>query len=68
MNPITGIAGCCARATSGHIAAPPRKPKNSRRLMRSPLTRGSGYHTDPAKALGLTIPQSILLRTDEVIE
>jgi hypothetical protein len=23
MNPITGIAGCCARAASGHAAAPP---------------------------------------------
>jgi len=22
-NPITGIAGCCARAASGHAAAPP---------------------------------------------
>ena len=23
--PITGIAGCCARAASGHAAAPPKK-------------------------------------------
>jgi hypothetical protein len=23
MNPITGIVGCCARAESGHAAAPP---------------------------------------------
>jgi len=28
-NPITGIAGCCARAASGHAAAPPSVAKNS---------------------------------------
>ena len=33
-NPITGIAGCCARAASGHAAAaPPKSVMNSRRLM-----------------------------------
>ena len=33
-NPITGIAGCCARAASGHAAAaPPRSVMNSRRFM-----------------------------------
>ena len=33
-NPITGIAGCCARAASGHAAAaPPSSVTNSRRLM-----------------------------------
>ena len=32
MNPITGIAGCCARAASGHLAAaPPSSVMNSRR-------------------------------------
>jgi hypothetical protein len=31
-NPITGIAGCCARAASGHTAAPPTSVMNSRRL------------------------------------
>ena len=32
-NPITGIAGCCARAASGHAAAaPPSSVMNSRRL------------------------------------
>ena len=36
-NPITGIAGCCARAASGHAAAPPSSVMNSRRLMRSLL-------------------------------
>jgi len=33
-NATTGIAGCCARAASGHAtAAPPRSDMNSRRLM-----------------------------------
>jgi len=32
-NPITGIADCCARAASGHAAAPPSSVMNSRRLM-----------------------------------
>jgi hypothetical protein len=30
-NPITGIAGCCARAASGHAAALPSPAINSRR-------------------------------------
>ena len=30
IHPITGIAGCCARAASGHAAAPPRRVMNSR--------------------------------------
>jgi hypothetical protein len=43
-NPITGIAGCCARAASGHAtAAPlPKSAMNSRRLMGLPLLRDSG--------------------------
>jgi hypothetical protein len=32
-NPITGIAGCCARTASGHAAAPPSVAKNFRRPM-----------------------------------
>jgi len=39
-NPITGIAGCCARTAIGHAAAPPRNVMNFRRLMSAP---GSGY-------------------------
>src|SRR5215831_8516993 len=40
-NPITGIAGCCALAMSGHTAAPLRSVMNSRRLIvcRSPEAR-----------------------------
>jgi hypothetical protein len=33
MKPITGIAGCCALAASGHAAAPPSPAMNSRRLV-----------------------------------
>jgi hypothetical protein len=33
MNPITGIAGCCARAANGHTAVPPRSVMNARRRM-----------------------------------
>ena len=41
-NPITGIGGCCARAASGHAAAPPATPlMKSRRLMQPP---GSSRH------------------------
>jgi hypothetical protein len=39
--PITGIAGCCARAPSGHAAAaPPSSDMNSRRLIGSLSNRG----------------------------
>jgi len=31
--PITGMAGCCARAATGHAAAPPSATSNSRRPM-----------------------------------
>jgi hypothetical protein len=33
MNPITGIAACCARAACGHATAPPSVAKNFRRSM-----------------------------------
>jgi formylglycine-generating enzyme required for sulfatase activity len=39
--PITGTA-CCARARTGHAAAPPSKPMNSRRFIRSPRRRAAG--------------------------
>ena len=40
-NPTSGIAGCCARAASGHaIAAPPTSVMKSRRwIIRSPRRR-----------------------------
>src|SRR5262249_18092868 len=34
-NPIVGIAGCCARAVSGHAAAPPISVMNPRQFIRS---------------------------------
>jgi hypothetical protein len=39
-NPITGIAGCCARAVMGHVAAPPSAVMNSLRRM-SPIRPSS---------------------------
>ena len=33
MKPITGIAGCCARAANGHTVAPAIADMNSRRLI-----------------------------------
>src|SRR6202048_5006816 len=39
-NPITGIAGCCARAPNGHVAAAPlRSVMNSRRRISAPKLR-----------------------------
>jgi putative ABC transport system substrate-binding protein len=35
-NPITGIAACCARATTGQAAAPPSPAMNSLRLIQLP--------------------------------
>src|SRR5262245_16562770 len=37
MNPTTGIAGCCARAASGHAVAPPSSVMNSRRFTMAPV-------------------------------
>ena len=38
-NPMVEWDDCCARATSGHAAAPPRAAMNSRRLMAIPPER-----------------------------
>ena len=61
-NPITGIAGCCARAASGHAAAaPPSSVMNSRRcsgrdvrfIARPPprSVRAAFPHTAPASGV-----------------
>src|SRR5262245_25343930 len=42
-NPITGIDDCCARATSGHAAAPPTSVMNSRRFTAQCLQCRSAY-------------------------
>ena len=58
-NPITGIAGCCARAASGHAAAaPPSSVMNSRRFIRSPRRRGRaavGRHIEAERLGGLEV-------------
>jgi hypothetical protein len=44
-NPTTGIAGCCARAASGHAAAaPPSSVMNSRRLIHPPAINQAAIH------------------------
>ena len=48
---ITGIAGCCARAASGHVAAPPSNVMNSRRCISSPKLKGDGILTPQTSAL-----------------
>src|SRR6516164_1950728 len=40
MKPTTGIAACCARATSGQVAAPPSRVMSSRRLIGFVLSAG----------------------------
>jgi hypothetical protein len=44
-NPITGIAGCCAREASGHVAAPPSNEMKVRRLTDAPQA-GLAYHVE----------------------
>src|SRR5262249_50315706 len=54
--PITGIAGCCARAASGHAAAaPPTSVMNSRRLIVAPRgskPRTASSHSRPGLGTG----------------
>ena len=56
-NPITGFAGCCARAANGHAAAPPIREMNSRRLMCFPQ---AGDHTLPYPWKRRVVHHSIL--------
>jgi hypothetical protein len=44
--PITGVAGFCARAASGHATAPPSSVMNARRFTRSPRLRAAGIDVD----------------------
>jgi hypothetical protein len=39
IKPITGIAGCCARAASGQAAAEPTMPMKSRRRIAFPKVK-----------------------------
>src|SRR5262249_34129792 len=51
--PITGIAGCCARAVSGHVAAAaPQRVINSRRL-----TSDIGFSALAISMTGRDLPQ-----------
>src|SRR6516164_4345000 len=43
-NPTTGIAACCARAASGHTAAPPTSVMNARRLIVAPRGQNHAPH------------------------
>src|SRR5260370_18215906 len=63
-NPITGIAGCCACAASGHAApAPPSSVMNSRLLIRSPRRRGEHRwrHVETKRLRGLEIDDQFVL-------
>jgi hypothetical protein len=59
--PITGIPACCARATSGHPAAPPRRVIKSRRLMRLPPARDRSLPHDFGSELSCA-PQQVRRR------
>ena len=59
---MTGIAGCCARAASGHAAAaPPMSVMNSRRLISSYRLRPS-YSMSNAGAQGAGVGEIIAAR------
>src|SRR5262249_2327196 len=59
-NPITGSAGCCALAASGHAAAPPRSAMNWRRVIRSPrcLPQRGNFHSAYAGVFDGALHQS----------
>jgi len=54
------FAGCCARATTGHTAAPPSRVMNSRRLM-------PDMGVPPASALPVYRTLSLLQRGRKVL-
>jgi len=56
-NPITGIVGCCARASSGHAAAPPSTVMNSRRLKSSIGLPSAWRRRSVYRRLNLNAPQ-----------
>ena len=60
-NPITGIAGCCARAANGHAAAPPISVMNSRRRISWPGT-ARNIHIIGRRGLYIAAKQSRLCR------
>ena len=58
-NPITGIAGCCARAASGHAAALPSPAMNSRRRIRSPRRRWRERSDGEAERLAFEVDDEL---------
>src|SRR5262245_34019274 len=50
---------CCARAASGHAAAPPRSVMNERRLIRSPRRRGQARHREAKELCGLQVDDKL---------
>src|SRR5262249_7804935 len=56
-NPTTGIA-CCARAASGHAAAPPRSVMNSRRFIACPWHAKFGVQDHQNRKVRQTKPVS----------
>ena len=64
-NPITGIAGCCARAASGHAAAaPPSSVMNSRRshsITSSARASSVGGTVEAERLGGLEVDHQLVL-------
>src|SRR6202043_3501541 len=63
--PTTGIAGCCARAVSGHVAALPSAAINSRRPM---LTGMCPSPREGCLVRNDTTPRACGLQIDDEIE
>jgi hypothetical protein len=65
-NPTTGIAGCCARAASGHAAAPPSSVMKSRRFT-AQYSRASDGNDSTPQLRQETVRCGISLRAMSVV-
>jgi len=61
-NPITGTAGCCARAASGHAAAAPNRVMNWRRFMMISGSCGFLVHGNCSTSAGLSFERHLGLK------